>query len=110
MKFNRSIFLTVALALGTFACDDLVDLKPESTISSASFWEDEGDVMSAVNGMYNQFRSTFDVKTVIWGEFRTGFYGQGSSTTTNWNNLWLNNMNTTTVGTNWSTLYLLIND
>jgi len=85
-------------------------LKPESTISTNSFWEDEGDVMSATYGMYNMFRSTFDVKTVIWGEFRTGFYGQGQSTATNWNNLWNNSMTPTTVGTNWSTQYLLLND
>lgn len=98
------------LTIGMFACEDLVDLKPESSISSASFWENEGDVMAATYGMYNMFRSTFDVKTVIWGEFRTGFYAQGQSTATNWNNLWFNNMTSTTVGTNWSTPYLLIND
>lgn len=110
MRIHKSILFSAILAAGMFSCEDLVDLKPESTITTESFWEDEGDVQSATYGMYNMFRSTFDVKTVIWGEFRTGFYGQGSSTATNWNDLWQNTMTPTSVGTNWSTPYMLIND
>lgn len=98
------------LVMISSACDDLLELEPESTISSESFWKTEDDVESAVYGMCNQFRSTFDIKSVIWGEFRTGFYGQGSSTATDWNELWNNNMNSASVGTNWSDMYLLIND
>src|SRR5690554_6507661 len=104
------IIQSIFLLIGTTACEDMLDLKPVSTISSESFWEEEADVKSALYGMYNQFRSTFDLKTVIWGEYRTGHYGQGSSTATDWNELWENNMNPTVPGTNWSDLYLLIND
>ncbi len=112
MNKNRSIIClpTFIMMMTVTACEDLVDLKPESTISSESFWQNESDVISATYGMYNQFRSTFDVKTVLWGEFRTGFYGQGSSTATDWDDLWNNNMNSSSVGTNWADMYLLIND
>lgn len=110
MKKNKLIYIYVLLLMVSSACEDLLDQEPESSVSSESFWKTEDDVNSAVYGMYNQFRATFDVKSVITGEFRTGFYGQGSSTATDWNDLWNNNMNSSSVGTNWSDYYLLIND
>lgn len=106
-----SIIITgLTLFIFSSACEGIIEEEPVSSISSASFWKNEGDVKSALYGMYNQFRSTFDVKTVIWGEFRTGYYDQGSSTTSTWNDLWNNTMNVTTTGSNWSSMYLLIND
>lgn len=101
------IFLFFGFILG---CQDAVDLEPTSNISSESFWEDEDDVQSALYGIYNQFRATFDVKTVIRGEYRSGHYGQGASSATEWNELWENDLNPTSAGTNWRDLYLLIND
>lgn len=105
-----AILQYLTLLLFFSGCEDLLDRKPDSTISTSSFWETEDDVRTAVNGMYTQFRSTFDVKTVIWGEFRTGFYGPGASGGNGWDDLWDNNLNSSTTRTNWSDLYLLIND
>lgn len=111
MNTRKNIFiLSMLLLITSVACEDLVDKTPVSNISSDSFWQTEEDVKAATYGMYNQFRTTFDIKTVIWGEFRTAFYGQGYSTATDWDDLWENNLNTTSVGTNWNYMYLLIND
>ncbi|RAV29545.1 RagB/SusD family nutrient uptake outer membrane protein [Sinomicrobium soli] len=109
-KINLVTLIISLSILFLTGCEDTVDLKPVSNISSESFWQNEDDVRSALYGMYNQFRSTFDMKTVIWGEFRSGHYGQGASSATEWNEIWENQLNPTSSGTNWSDLYLLIND
>ncbi|MCG8306648.1 MAG: RagB/SusD family nutrient uptake outer membrane protein [Cytophagales bacterium] len=94
------------------SCSNNLNLEPVSSISNASFWKTEGDAEGALNGMYSQFRGTFDSKTMFWGGgFRSNFYfwayGGGA-----WDfpDFWENNLNPTTSRTNWSKLYILIND
>jgi len=105
-----TIIACIMASMMLFSCEDLLDLKPVSTISSSSFWQTEEDVKSAMYGMYDQFRYTFDFKANIWGDFRTGFYGQGSSKTQSYNEIWSNELNSSTTGTNWSEMYKLLND
>ncbi len=112
MKKNSiSFIINIILIMMVFvSCDDALELTPESSLTSESFWQNEDDAVAAMNGMYYMFRSTFDLKSVFWGEFRTGYYGEGLSGGTSWDELWNNNLNATSVGVNWKEMYMLIND
>lgn len=49
------IALVVTVSLG--ACNKLLDKKPISSISTASYWNSEGDVIGYMTGVYNDFRA-----------------------------------------------------
>ncbi|MEH6681487.1 MAG: RagB/SusD family nutrient uptake outer membrane protein [Sediminicola sp.] len=112
MKRTIQIFIVFILVMASSSCDNDLELTPESSISTSSFWKTEGDVDGAVNGMYSDFRATFDSKILWWGGgFRSGHYfwalGGGAWDWTKW---WENELDATTSRTNWSKFYILIND
>jgi len=59
MKSKIIIFLMSFITLLT-ACHGDLDIVQKSEVSANSMWQDEGDATSAVYGLYNRFRSTFD--------------------------------------------------
>jgi starch-binding outer membrane protein, SusD/RagB family len=109
---RKNIILTVfAIAMLTIACEKQLELSPVSTLTNGSFWQTEDDANAAYYGMMSTFRAAFDDKLVFWGEFRSNNIWWGTSGGAyDFNNYWNNTLTTSTSRTNWSLIYMLIND
>lgn len=109
-NIHKKIFALLIIA-GLNGCDSDLELAPISSISTNSFWKTENDAEGALYGMYAQFRNTFNMNLLYWGDYRSGFWTVGTSGGANDHaRLWSNNLDASTTGTNWSSLYTLIND
>ncbi|RHU28848.1 MULTISPECIES: RagB/SusD family nutrient uptake outer membrane protein [unclassified Parabacteroides] len=93
------------------SCDSWLDLNPKSSITVSSMWKNSSDAKAALNGAFNRFRSAFQTNYIVWGDYRTGFYGNGiDNGSVDRGNVWNNLLIPSTVGTNWAGLYTAIND
>ena len=94
-----------------YGCDSLLDIPAESVITSQSFWKTENDANAGLNGAYSLFRSAFEGQNLfIWGDYRTGFYGDNiNNGYATYGNLWDNQLDPTTRGTDWGNLYKAVN-
>lgn len=100
--------IIIAVILGfIISCDDILNIEPQSSVTTANMWQSESDTEGAMNGMYRQFRGSMNMM-FRWGDLRTGFYGRGLSMRDT--DIFENNLNATSSGTNWEDLYTTIND
>lgn len=111
MKTKLYIFLAIIFITSFTSCEDLLDVKPKSSITVASMWENEDDAWGALYGTFNQWRSAYGGNYYFWGEFRTGYYESGvSSGRFHYGNLWDNTLIPDDNGCDWGSIYTLIND
>lgn len=54
MKVLLSSILVLGIAIGATGCDDLLTTVPTDRVSSATFWENERDFNTALNGAYER--------------------------------------------------------
>lgn len=109
MKKLIQYLLFIAFLLWISSCEDMLNLSPISSVSSATMWKTEADAKGAMYGMFDQFRETFNDDYIAWGEFRTNFYGVGPNGFSHWDSK--NNMLTAeSKATDWGNIYMLIND
>ena len=110
MKKISVIFL-FAIGLLNVSCDSWLDLKPQSSLTANSMWQSEADAKAALNGAFARFRTAYQNNLIIWGDMRTGFYGNNfANGYVNYGMMWDNQVTPTTNGTNWGALYNNIND
>ncbi|HET7179579.1 MAG TPA: RagB/SusD family nutrient uptake outer membrane protein [Chryseosolibacter sp.] len=110
MKKVRNSLLVMILLCGG-ACDDMLEVSPLSSITVASMWESPEDAWGALYGAYNQFRGAYGGNYHDWGDYRTGYYGDGVQPGRFYKaNLFDNNLIPDDDGTDWGSLYTLIND
>ncbi len=110
---KRIIYISFISAIILFgaSCDDLLDISPKSSITVASMWESPEDAMGALYGAYNQFRSAYGGNYHDWGDYRTGFYGDGVQPGSfHKANLWNNTLVPDDTGCDWESTYTMIND
>ncbi len=104
-------YIQIILFTGTvvfFSCSNDLDIEQPSTVTSNSMWKEEGDYTSFVNGMYSNFRSGNNLSLNIWGDLRSGYYGD--AILDHYANALRNNQLVVDVdGSNWNTLYTTIN-
>ena len=105
------IITGLLIALSLVGCEDLLDKKPYSQVTSQNMWNNESEVQAGITGMYNQLRSTFnDFEFLIYFELRTGFWKTGASGAADWDDLFYNTPNaTSTPALNWTSFYKTIN-
>src|SRR5690554_1677634 len=107
MKNSYKIILVTFIILQSFACSDLLDLKPISTISSISFWIQGDDADGIVNGMYHLLREEAQNNSLL-------YWGEGRSETMDWSfgtgpNIYFENiLDANQAGAGWSNLYNII--
>ncbi|MBD1424167.1 RagB/SusD family nutrient uptake outer membrane protein [Sphingobacterium arenae] len=109
----KKLFIIISfIAYFSSSCQKQLELSPISSISANSFWKTENDARGAMFGLYNCMRSALgNYNYLFWGEFRNGYWESGSAgAITEWVNIWDNNLDPITAGTNWSGLYQVIND
>lgn len=110
-KIIYQAIISLCLGLGIVSCDSMLDLTPQSSITVNSMWEDASDAKAGLNGAFSRFRLAFQTEYVIWGDYRTSFYGNGNDNgSVNNGNIWLNQLIPSARGTNWVNLYTAIND
>lgn len=105
MKYRIVIFLTMMLILQT-GCLDL-DLIPESSVSSESYWKVEDDALAAANGLYVKMRGVSRWDCLYWFECRSGNIAGGMTA----NNVLPFTQNNVTPNLNqmdWTPLYNII--
>lgn len=110
---KKIITYSVLLVLMTnfISCDSWLDLNPKSSITVSSMWKNSSDARAALNGALNRFRAAYQTNYIVWGDYRTGFYGNGMANgSVDRGNVWNNLLIPSTIGTNWSNLYTAIND
>jgi hypothetical protein len=57
MKKYISFLLSVTLLISITGCDDYLDVKPVSSITSSSFWNSPEDCEAYLVGIYNSTRT-----------------------------------------------------
>ncbi len=93
-----------------FGCEDLLDVKPISVITTSSMWNSEGDANGALNAMYSEFRAVFGNDLLVWGDCRGGKIGEGPNNNPAWLvNLKNNKLSRIDAGTDWQGIYTIIN-
>lgn len=75
MKKYISFLLPVALLFSLSGCDDYLDVKPTSSITSSSFWNDPQDCEAYLIGIYSSMRSLLN--TTLYGEDRGDSFEPG---------------------------------
>ncbi|MEX1239504.1 MAG: RagB/SusD family nutrient uptake outer membrane protein, partial [Cyclobacteriaceae bacterium] len=108
-KVRNSLF--VIILLSGASCDDMLNVSPLSSITVASMWQSPEDAWGALYGAYSQFRGAYGGNYHDWGDYRTGYYGNGVQPGRFYKaNLFDNNLVPDDDGTDWGSLYTLIND
>jgi len=111
MKTYFKIIFTVFGVICFIACESMLDVSPKSSITVASMWEDRGDAVGAMYGAYSQFRDAYGGNYHNWGDYRTAFYDSGVQPGRfNTGNLFDNTLLPDDPGTDWGSVYTLIND
>ncbi|MCK4678958.1 MAG: RagB/SusD family nutrient uptake outer membrane protein [Bacteroidales bacterium] len=93
-----------------FACEDNLNFPPQSVVSSNSMWKIPGDAQGAMFGMLSQFRSAMSKDYIRWGDYRSGFFGDGIHSQIAYQDLFNNVVDDTERGSDWKALYTAIND
>lgn len=109
MKLKNIIFSVVSIVLFS-SCHGDLDIKQKSGVTASSMWQDESDAVSAMYGLYNKFRSTFNSSYVFWGEYRTGLWGDGMTTQTARDQVYQNEIGPDHGYANWVDVYTTINN
>ncbi|MCG6190642.1 RagB/SusD family nutrient uptake outer membrane protein [Maribellus maritimus] len=71
----KSIIVTLSVMLILSACDNFLDVKPVSSITSSSFWNKPEDCEAYLTGIYNSVRSRLN--TELYGEDRGDSFEPG---------------------------------
>lgn len=79
MKKYFYIMLTIIIVGSTTACNDWLDLRPESEIILDDFWQTQADVESVLAACYRGLTEEDAIyRMIVWGELRSDNMIQGS--------------------------------
>ncbi|SMC79326.1 RagB/SusD family nutrient uptake outer membrane protein [Pedobacter nyackensis] len=93
----------IAIVFFTGGCKKVLDVKPVSSITSASYWKSEGDVTGYLTGIYTDFRAS--VNTTFYMEDRGDTFSPGLES--GLSSAWQHNL-TSSNAPNWINYYNLI--
>lgn len=77
IKYFKEIAVLLIALLG-LSCENLVDESPISEINPNAFFNNNGDALGSVIGIYDAMQPTFRLKHYYWGEFRADNYVNGN--------------------------------
>lgn len=107
---KKIIYISIVLCTILSSCHGDLKIQQESEFSSLSMWTSESDAVSAINGVYTQFRATMATSLPVYGDYRSGLYGGGMMTLKDYDRMAENVIVKDMEGTDWSALYTTIND
>ncbi|MDR2627916.1 MAG: RagB/SusD family nutrient uptake outer membrane protein [Dysgonamonadaceae bacterium] len=109
-KMKRYFIVPLFLLL-IAGCNDFLDLKPESTLPPAVFWQTKNDAGNWMAGVYNQMQRTFQYNWYDWGEARSDnndMQGTGNAQLVVGSNTFNSSESSTNAIINWQQLYVTI--
>ena len=111
MKKIKNIILCAAALMAFAACDKVLDLGPIDYPATGSFWKEEAQVQTFLNGLMTHLRGDYNALYLL-GEVRGGTLKEGSSienVSLNYARLILNQLDKDNTGvTNWNGYYARI--
>ncbi|MEZ5102891.1 MAG: RagB/SusD family nutrient uptake outer membrane protein, partial [Draconibacterium sp.] len=105
MKYRIVVFFAIIL-LTQMSCLDL-QLEPESSVSSESYWKVEDDAQAAANGLYVRMRGVSRWDCLYWFECRAGNIA-GGMTSNNVLPFTQNNLTPNLNQMDWTPLYNIV--
>lgn len=108
MKKYIIIILSLSLVILS-ACEDHLNLKPISYITSESFWTSNDDVRGALNGMYARMRNDAVNNFFIWGEARSEMMEKSLAGTLGYERYYDHSLSSYYAGPDWNNIYGVIN-
>jgi hypothetical protein len=107
---KSKIIILLFITLFSFsACHDDLNVMQKSEVSANSMWQDEGDATSAMYGLHNRVRSTFNAGHMYWGEYRTGLWTDGLTGQVARDQVYQNRLTPDHSFANWGDIYTTIN-
>lgn len=106
---KSKIILLLIIGFSLSSCHGDLDITQKSEVSASSMWQDEGDATSAMYGLFNKFRSTFNASYMYWGEYRTGLWADGLAGQTARDQVYQSRLNPDHSQANWADVYTTIN-
>ncbi len=108
--YKKLVLILLPLAFATVSCEDELNLTPKSLIGSNSFWNNEGDVNGALNGMYVRFRGQAATNLFYWGGARSELLSYGLQASQGLENYFENTLTPTNNSLDWKGLYTVLHD
>lgn len=90
------------------SCQDDLNLKSDSVITSESFWKTEDDAKAGVNGMYFNFRTQTQQNYYLLGGARSAEITNGVQSPLTLANYYNNNLTPQNMDVDWAGLYTVI--
>lgn len=90
------------------SCQDDLNLKSDSVITSTSFWKTEDDAKAGVNGMYFNFRTQTQQNYYLLGGARSAEITNGVQSPLTLANYYNNNLTPQNMDVDWGGLYTVI--
>lgn len=101
------IYLLIVCAGFTLAsCESFLDRQPKSSLSSATYWQNEQDLKTWNAGMYDGLQATLKNNWFYWGELRSGVFVERGTAYDR--NLLYNGLTSTHGSSSWSNIYTTI--
>lgn len=110
MKHISKFFMILAGAFLLSSCHGDLNVVQESEFTSLSMWTSPSDAAGAVNGAYSHLRATLNTSLAEYGDYRSALYGGGMMSIVDYDKMAANVIVRDMSGTNWSSLYTVIND
>jgi starch-binding outer membrane protein, SusD/RagB family len=111
MKSVRYLILSVCCVLLSH-CNDFIEEKPISVITSKSFWQTEADAIAGVVGAYDRLQSIYNREFggfIHWTDGRSDVAQLGQTDARDVvSQIAINNITPTSVGADWGPLYQAI--
>ncbi|MDN3672923.1 RagB/SusD family nutrient uptake outer membrane protein [Flavobacterium branchiarum] len=109
MKKKILLYTILFSSLSLFnSCQDDLDLKSESVITSDNFWKTEDDAKAGVNGMYVNFRTQTQQTYYLLGGARSAEITSGVQSPLNLAFYYNNTLTPATIDVDWAGLYTVV--
>lgn len=109
MRINTLYFvILLTLILAFTACDDFLDVKPQSNLTAESFWKTDRDANVGVISIYNAFAQAMSPGLWDWGELRADNFYHAEADSPDQGELISNEILIDNQAASWTTLYDVI--
>lgn len=71
LKCFLTTFLLSVIVLCFNACDERLDLSPQTAYSNSNYWKSEAQAIAGLNAAYTRIQGVFARNFIYWGEGRT---------------------------------------
>ena len=109
MKKSVILYITI-LVTGLTACNDWLDIRPESQTVLEDFWQSESQATQVLSACYSGMQQdNYMARMLFWGELRSDNLIAGNSPASDISRILNTNITPTNVYADWGAFYTVIN-